>query len=134
MIKLKKKKLETKIEIYLVCSQNTKIPTSDQAQKRDDSCGTLMITIVNRVVKWLCTRSWLSGNLGKTALRLLEIMPMYYDTSLKTSRIDLSALFSPRPLSRNGNFFFLFQGFGRKRDGRERRNPQGHGRHYACTN
>ena len=82
----------------------------------------------------LCARSWLSGNLGKTALRLLEIMPMYYDTSLKTSRIDLSALFSPRPLSRNGNFFFLFQGFGRKRDGRERRNPQGHGRHYACTN
>ena len=48
----------------------------------------------------------LSGNLGKTALRLLEIMSMYYDTSLKTSRIDLSALFSPRPLSRNGNFFF----------------------------
>jgi hypothetical protein len=28
----------------------------------------------------LCARSWLSGNLGKTALRLLEIVRMYYDT------------------------------------------------------
>ena len=36
----------------------------------------------------LCARSWLSGNLGKTALRLLEINRMYYDTSLKTSRRD----------------------------------------------
>ncbi len=40
----------------------------------------------------LCARSWLSGNLGKTVLRLIEIMPMYYDTSLKTSRVDWSAL------------------------------------------
>jgi hypothetical protein len=31
---------------------------------------------------------------------------MYFDTSLKTSRVDLSALSSPRRLSRNGNFFF----------------------------
>ncbi len=66
----------------------------------------------------LCARSWLSGNLGKTALRLLEIMPMYYDTSLKTSRIDLTALFSPRSLSRNGNFFFSFKDLGeREMDG-----------------
>ena len=32
---------------------------------------------------------------------------MYYDTSLKTSRVDWSVLFSPRTLSRNGNSFFL---------------------------
>ncbi len=32
----------------------------------------------------LCARSWLSGNLGKTALRLTEIIRMYLDTSLKT--------------------------------------------------
>jgi hypothetical protein len=31
-------------------------------------------------------------------------------------------------------FFSSQKGFfSRKRDGRERRNPQGHGRHYACT-
>ncbi len=36
----------------------------------------------------LCVRSWLSGNLGKTALRLIEINRMYFDTSLKTSRRD----------------------------------------------
>ena len=38
--------------------------------------------------RWLCARSWLSGNLGKTALRLIEIFRMYFDTSLKTSRRD----------------------------------------------
>ncbi len=27
-----------------------------------------------------CTRSWLSGNLGKTALKLIEISRMYFDT------------------------------------------------------
>ncbi len=106
-----------------------------QYQRSEDLMPCVCVPHVCRAaVLRLCARSWLSGNLGKTALRLLEIMPMYYDTSLKTSRIDLSVLFSPRPLSRNGNFFFLLQGFGRKRDGRERRNPQGHGRHYACTN
>ena len=36
----------------------------------------------------LCVQSWLSGNLGKTALRLIEILPMYFDTSLKTSRMS----------------------------------------------
>jgi hypothetical protein len=43
-------------------------------------------------------------------------MPMYYDTSLKTSRVDRSTLFSPRCLSRNGNFFFPSQKtfFGKK--------------------
>ncbi len=45
-------------------------------------------------------RSWLSGNLGKTALRLIEIVRMYYDTSLKTSRRDWSELSSPGRLSR----------------------------------
>jgi hypothetical protein len=34
---------------------------------------------------------------------------MYYDTSLKTSRVDWSALFSPRRVSRIGNFFSLPQ-------------------------
>jgi hypothetical protein len=34
----------------------------------------------------LCARSWLSGNLGKTALRLIEINRMYFDTSLQKSR------------------------------------------------
>jgi hypothetical protein len=43
----------------------------------------------------LCARSWLSGNLGKTALRLTEIIRMYFDTSLKTSRRDYSGLSGP---------------------------------------
>ena len=43
----------------------------------------------------LCVRSWLSGNLGKTALRLTEIIRMYFDTSLKTSRRDYSGLSGP---------------------------------------
>ncbi len=85
----------------------------------------------------LCVRSWLSGNLGKTALRLIEIMPMYYDTSLKTSRVDWSVFFSPWCSHDMGTFFFLpKKGFLRNSgDGRERRNPQGHGKHYyARTN
>ena len=42
---------------------------------------------------------------------------MYFETSLKTSRVDLSALSSPRRLSRNGNFFFPPQkDFLRKRE------------------
>jgi hypothetical protein len=47
----------------------------------------------------LCVRSWLSGNLGKTALRLTEIIRMYFDTSLKTSRRDYSGLSGPGGLS-----------------------------------
>ena len=46
---------------------------------------------------------------------------MYYDTSLKTSRVDWSALFSPRLLSRIGNFFSSpKKGFwSRERNGRD---------------
>jgi hypothetical protein len=39
---------------------------------------------------------------------------------------------SPAAVTKWENFFF--RDFEEKRDGRERRNPQGHGRHYACTN
>jgi hypothetical protein len=39
-----------------------------------------------RIFTW----SGLSGNLGKTPLRLIEILAMYFDTSLKTSRRDCS--------------------------------------------
>ncbi len=60
---------------------------------------------------------------------------MYYDTSLKTSRVDWSVLFSPRYDPALGTFFPPKKGFLRKRgDVRERRNPSGHGRHYdGCT-
>ena len=87
----------------------------------------------------LCARSWLSGNLGKTALRLLEIFRMDFDTSLKTSRRDCSGIFCPTnwdslPL-RPTNFFFSSRISLQIEDGRERRNPRGHGRHYdARTN
>ena len=37
---------------------------------------------------WLSVMSGLSGNWGKTAFRLIEIVSMYFDTSLKTSRVD----------------------------------------------
>ncbi len=47
---------------------------------------------------WLCARSWLSGNLGKTALGLIEIFRMYFDTSLKTSRRDCSGISSRKTL------------------------------------
>jgi hypothetical protein len=54
----------------------------------------------------LCVRSWLSGNLGKTALRLTEIIRMYFDTSLKTSRRDYSGLSGPGwAVHRKGIFF-----------------------------
>ncbi len=43
----------------------------------------------------LCVWSWLSGNFGKTVLRLTEIIRMYFDTSLKTSRRDYSGLSGP---------------------------------------
>jgi hypothetical protein len=46
----------------------------------------------NRKCRGLCARSWLSGNLSKTALRLIEIFRMYFDTSLKTSRRDCSGI------------------------------------------
>jgi hypothetical protein len=64
--------------------------------------------------------SQLSVVLGKTVFRLIEIMPMYYDTSLKSSRVDWSASFSPKRLSRIGNFFFLTRKriFEKERDGR----------------
>ena len=47
---------------------------------------------------------------------------MYYDTSLKTSRVDWSSLFSPRWLSRNGKTFFpprdrIFENLEREMDG-----------------
>ncbi len=54
-----------------------------------------------------CVWSGLSGNLGKTALRLIEILSMYFDTSLKT-RENLC------------------------KGGDERRNPWGH--YGVCTN
>jgi hypothetical protein len=46
---------------------------------------------------------------------------MYYDTSFKTSRVDWSALFSPRRLSRNGKTFFFLPGILKRRemDGRD---------------
>ena len=61
--------------------------------------------VCNKV--WLSTMSRLSGNWGKTAFRLIEIIRMYFDTSLKTSRIDYSELSSPGLLSRNGIFFLM---------------------------
>ena len=71
----------------------------------------------------LIPRSGASSNYAKTLFRLLEIVPMYYDTSFKTSRVDWSALFSPRRwLSRNGKtFFFLPKGILKRRemDGRD---------------
>jgi hypothetical protein len=71
----------------------------------------------------LIPRSGASSNDGKTLFRLLEIVPMYYDTSLKTSRVDWSALFSPRRLSRNGKTFFFLpkNGFWREERRTERR-------------
>jgi hypothetical protein len=57
----------------------------------------------------LFTRSGSSRNEGKTAVRLIEILRMYFDTSLKTSRRDCSAISSFRPLSQTGNFFFPLQ-------------------------
>jgi hypothetical protein len=50
-----------------------------------------------------------NGNKGKTTLRLIEILPMYFDTSLKTSRRDCSAISSPRPLSRKIGIFLFFK-------------------------
>jgi hypothetical protein len=47
--------------------------------------------------------SGLSGNWGKTAFRLIEILPMYFDTSLKTERVFGNI--QSGTLSRNGNFF-----------------------------
>jgi hypothetical protein len=40
-----------------------------------------------------------SGNEDKGAFRHIEILRMYFDTSLKTSRRDFSAISSPRHLS-----------------------------------
>ena len=56
---------------------------------------------------WVIPRPGASSNYGKTLFRLIEILRMYFDTSLKTSREDCSAISSPRPLSRNGNFLFF---------------------------
>jgi hypothetical protein len=44
--------------------------------------------------------------LGKTALRLTEIIRMYFDTSLKTSRRDYSGLSGPGGLSEREFVFF----------------------------
>ncbi len=51
----------------------------------------------------LSVMSGLSTILGKTAFRLIEIVRMSYDTSIKMSRRDWSELLSPGHLSR----FFL---------------------------
>jgi hypothetical protein len=48
----------------------------------------------------------------------LEILPMYFDTSLKTTRRECSAISSPRPLSRSAVFFLKID-FDRKDFGEE---------------
>ena len=57
-------------------------------RERKEEVITILDDDQGKMSSRLCARSWLSGNLGKTPLRLIEIFRMYFDTSLKTSRRD----------------------------------------------
>ncbi len=101
-------RFECKLNSQFHCPMYTSLLVH-QTDRGKDSCDNFI----------LCAWSWLSGNLGKTALRLIEIFRMYFDTSLKTSRRDCSGISCHALVTQFRNFFFLSERSFQEMDGRD---------------